>query len=192
MDREDRREPQARQLLAAIAGGDDASLEEFYELFHNTVYAFARARLGDPHAAADILNEVMLAVWRTAGRFEGRSKVQTWLLGITHNKVVDALRSRGRHSHGELDERMTDVSADMGERIVAAAQYREAVARCLRELSDRHRQVVHLAFFEDLPYTEIARILDCPPGTVKTRMYHARLSLRRCLQHLGPGGGQGQ
>lgn len=175
----------ARRLLTAIAGGDESSMEELYAMFEKDVYAFARARLDDAHAAADIVNEVMLVVWRTAGRFQGSSKVRTWLLGITNNKVLDALRRRGKRLHEELDEGIEDASSETGEHVVASAQNSRSVRTCLKALTDRHRQVVHLAFFEDLSYGEIAEIVDCPPGTVKTRMYHARILLKRCLERMG-------
>lgn len=178
----------ARRLLAAIAGGDESSMEELYGMYEKDVYAFARSRLDDPHAAADVVNEVMLTAWRSADRFRGGSKVRTWLLGIANNKILDLLRRRGRHVHDELDERLVDDSAQVGERIVAAAQHSHSVMTCLKALTDRHRQVVHLAFFEDLSYGEIAEIVDCPAGTVKTRMYHAKLSLKRCLERMGLNG----
>lgn len=163
-------------------------MEEFYGMYEKDVYAFARARLDDPHAAADVVNEVMLVVWRTADRFKGGSKVRTWLLGIANNKVLDALRRRGRRPHEELDERLADDSSEAGERVVVAAQNSRSVKTCLKGLSDQHRQVVHLAFFEDLSYGEIAQIIGRPAGTVKTRMYHARISLKRCLERMGLNG----
>lgn len=163
-------------------------MEEFYGMYEKDVYAFARARLDDPHAAADVVNEVMLVVWRTADRFKGSSKVRTWLLGIANNKVLDVLRRRGRQSHEELDERLADDSAEAGERVVVAAQNSRSVKTCLKSLSDQHRQVVHLAFFEDLSYGEIAQIIGRPAGTVKTRMYHARICLKRCLERMGLNG----
>lgn len=180
----------ARRLLTAIAGGDESSLEELYVMYEKDVYAFALSRLSDPHAAADIVNEVMLVVWRTAERFRGGAKVRTWLLGITNNKVLDALRRRGTRPHEELDERLADSSSETGERIVATAQHSRSVETCLKALTDQHRQVVHLAFYEDLSYREIAEIVDCPAGTVKTRMYHAKISLKRCLERMGLNGEQ--
>lgn len=160
-------------------------MEELYTLYEKDVYAFARARLDDPHAAADVVNEVMLVVWRTAGRFKGGSRVRTWLLGIANNKVLDALRRRGRRQHEELDERLADSSSEAGERVVAAAQSSRSVLSCLKALTDQHRQVVHLAFFEDLSYDEVAQIIGRPVGTVKTRMYHAKIALKRCLERMG-------
>lgn len=164
-------------------------MERFYDMYETVVYAFARARLDDPHAAADVVNEVMLAVWRGAARFKGDSKVRTWLLGIANYKVMDVLRSRGRHVQEELNDGLRDEGPD-AEDIVASANQGDILSRCLKRLSDHHRQVVHLAFFEDLSYAEIAAIVECPPGTVKTRMYHARLSLRRCLERFGLTGEQ--
>lgn len=178
----------ARRLLTAIAGGDESSMEELYTLYEKDVYAFARSRLDDPHAAADVVNEVMLVVWRTAGRFQGGSRVRTWVLGIANNKVMDALRRRGRRQHEELDEGLADDSSEAGERIVVAAQNSRSVLTCLKALTDQHRQVVHLAFFEDLTYGEIAEIIGRPAGTVKTRMYHAKIALKRCLERMGLNG----
>jgi len=179
----------AEALLAAIAGGDRGALASFYRLFHGRIYAFVLKRVAEPALAADILNDVMLQVWRHAARFEGRSSAMTWVLGIAHHKVGDALRRRGREAgHEELDEHMADEAAPAAFDLLSGLEDAGAVRRCLERLSDAHREVVHLAFFEDLSYPEIARIVDCPLGTVKTRMMHAKNALKRCLQGLLEGG----
>lgn len=178
-------ESELGELLAKIARGDQQALERFYYQFQRRVYAFAQARLGDPHLSAEILNEVMMEVWKSAGRFEGRSKVQTWLLGIAHHKVVDRLRKKPGPDVVELDEQLTDDSGVSIERVVAGTEDAERLQHCLDGLSDDHRQVMHLAFVEDLPYGEIATIAGVPLGTVKTRMFHARKMLKRCLGATG-------
>ncbi len=156
-------------------------MEAFYRQFESRVYAFALNRLNDPHAAADIVHEVMLAVWRGAGRFEGASKVTTWLLGIARNKVVDRMRKRGAEMYDELDPDTADTRATAQADAIAGAQDARRLHECLRALSEAHREVVHLAFFEDMSYGEIAAVVGCPEGTVKTRMFHARRALRGCL-----------
>jgi RNA polymerase sigma-70 factor, ECF subfamily len=169
-------------LLARIAQGSEAALKDFYHAYHGRVYAFALRRLNDSADAADVLNEVMLEVWRKAERFEGRSQPLTWVLGIAHHKVLDSLRRRKAHLNEDdagLDQ-LADEGPTAGDAL-AGAQDAERLRRCLEELSDAHRQVVHLAYFEDLPYPEIADIVDCPVGTVKTRMFHAKQLLKRCL-----------
>ena len=171
----------AAELLTRIAAGNEAALKQFYQAYHARVYAFVLRRCGDPAESADILNEVMIEVWRRADRFEGRSQALTWVLGIAHHKVLDALRRRGRREMDELDESMPDDNAVNTADLLSAAQNAEFVRRCMEKLSDSHRLMVHLAFFEDMPYPEIARIADCPVGTVKTRVFHAKRLLKECL-----------
>lgn len=173
-----------RQLIDRIARGDESALGDFYRAFEGPLYRFAYARLNDSFEAADIVNDVMMEVWRNATRFEGRSKVSTWVFGIARHKSIDRLRKR-RPDHGEeLDDNLPDDEGDDPETCVLAAENAELVRLCIEGLSEAHREVVHLAFFEDLPYAEIAGIAGCPEGTVKTRMFHAKKALQRCLQHL--------
>ncbi|HKK07219.1 MAG TPA: sigma-70 family RNA polymerase sigma factor [Gammaproteobacteria bacterium] len=171
-------------LLSRIAAGNEAALTRFYRDYHGRVYAFALRRLGNPTDAAEVVNEVMMEVWRHAHRYEGRAKVQTWLLGICHHKVIDLMRRRGRHAGEALEEDLPDPQETSAVDALAGAQDAQMVRRCLDELSDAHRQVVHLAFFEELSYSEIATIVACPEGTVKTRMFHAKQKLKHCLAGL--------
>jgi RNA polymerase sigma-70 factor, ECF subfamily len=171
---------EAADLLARIATGSEPALRDFYQAYHTRIYAFALKRLRDPADAADVLNEVMLEVWRKAARYEGRARVLTWVLGIANHKLLDRLRRRGRHATEALDENLAADVPD-ADAALAGAQDAARVRRCLDVLSDAHRLIVHLAFFEELPYEEIAEIADCPVNTVKTRMFHAKRRLKRCL-----------
>ena len=171
----------AQRLMQHIALGNESALSEFYRIFEMRVYAFAVRRLNDPHDAADILNTVMLEVWRTATRFEGRSAVNTWVLGITYRKIGDRLRQRGRRDMDELNPAMPDETTPTADEVLAQAQEAEQLRRCVEGLSDTHRQVVHLLFYEELPCQEIAKIVNCPEGTVKSRIFHAKRALKRCL-----------
>jgi len=173
-------------LLAGIARGREQDLAEFYRRYHGRVYAFLLRKIGDAADAAEAANEVMMEVWRSAARFEGRSRPLTWVLGIAQHKAVDRVRRRpaDRASGEALDaERLEDTNAGAMD-LLARKQDAKRVRRCLEQLSEAHRAVVHLAFFEDLGYAEIAAILDCPEGTVKTRMFHAKQGLKRCLGRL--------
>lgn len=171
-------------LIRRMASGSEAALCEFYHAFHGRIYAFALKRLRNPADAADVLNEVMLEAWRSAARFEGRSKVLTWVLGIAHHKTIDNLRRRKNQPQDELDPELADDDSPSAIEALAGTQDAAQLRRCLEGLSDAHRLIVHLAFFEDLAYEEIAQIADCPVGTVKTRMFHARRLLKRCLTNL--------
>ena len=164
-----------------MAKGNEAALADFYRLFESKIFAFAKIRLNDSQEAADLLNEVMWEVWRGAGRFEGRSSVTTWVFGIAHHKVVDRLRQLGRDKWEDLDSAESLESDIDLEEIITQKQLGRHLQECMEKLSDDHRYVVHLAFFEDLSYREIGKIVMCPEGTIKARMFHAKQALKRCL-----------
>jgi RNA polymerase sigma-70 factor (ECF subfamily) len=171
----------AAVLVARIGRGDEAALKSFYELFEARIYRYAFARLNDAFAAADIVNDVMLEVWRSAVSYAGKSQVSTWALGIARHKIVDYLRRERRHASDELLVEPADEATPSALEAIAGLQEAERLERCLARLSDEHREAIHLAFFEQLPYSEIALVADCPQGTVKTRVYHAKQALKRCL-----------
>ena len=169
------------ELLRAVEGGDRGALAEIYRQVESSVYAFALSRLADADAAADVLQDVMLTIWRRAGTFGGRSKARTWILGIAHHKIADRWRRRDRDGYELPDENAIDPDAPCPHLDAEQGERQKAVRRSLRSLSDAHREVVHLAFYEDLSYSEIARILEIPEGMVKTRVFHAKKILARRL-----------
>lgn len=169
-------------LIQRIAAGNEQAMNQFFQRHHQSVYTFALRRLNEPADAADVLNDVMLQVWRGADRFAGQSKVTTWLLGIANHKIMDIYRKRKRHDHEELDHSCEDHHSANEGFDIALAQDAAMVKHCMDKLSVDHREVVHLTFFEDMSYPDIAKVVGCPPGTVKTRMMHAKKNLKRCLQ----------
>ena len=191
--REQVTEDEARALVRRIAEGDEEALHRFYQLYSARVYRFCLTRLDNEADAADVLNEVMLEVWRSAAaRFRGDAKVGTWLLGIASHRLLDRLRRRGRQEdsleqealEGRLDRLQAEAREPLPatERAVQAAQDLSLLRRCLERLSGLLRQALYLAFFEERSYPEIAEILGCPTGTVKTRVFHGRRQLQRCLE----------
>ncbi len=181
-------EQQSIDLLQQIAEGQQSALEAFYQLYEPRVYRYALSRLNDSFEAADTLNEVMMEVWKYAQRFEGRSKVSTWLLGITHHKVYDRLRKRKRTNlEDDIDDfsnQLTDDNSIHMEQVIAGADDANMIKNCMNKLSSPQREVIHLAFYEDMHYQEIAKISDCPEGTVKTRVFHAKQALKKCIAKL--------
>lgn len=173
-------------LLAGIARGRERDMAEFYRLYHGRIYAFVLRRLRNAADAAEVANEVMLEVWRGAAGFEGRAKALTWVLGIANHKAVDRMRRRGYDAASqELDPDQLADERESSAELLSRLQEAELVKRCLDRLPEAHRAVVHLAFFEDLGYGEIASILRCPEGTVKTRIFHVKKGLKRCLGESG-------
>lgn len=167
-------------LLARIARKDRRAMRALYERHFSSLYGFLRARGADASLADDVLQDAMLDVWRQAGRFRGSSSVRTWLFAIARNKMIDRMRSAGRMTLVAEVPDTPDEGPD-AEATVAAAQDAQRLRLCVDALPPQQRSAVRLAFFEDLTYDEIGQIEDIPPGTVKSRIFHAKQSLMRCL-----------
>lgn len=173
------------QLLARIARGDQDAVTALYRRLERPLFAFLVKTLRDREAAADVLNETMLDVWRQAGRFEGKSSVATWIYSIAHHKAVSWLRKR---REVELDEEAVAAIPDDtpgADTAIAANDTAQIIARLMDKLSVDHRIVLQLAYFQEFSVTQIAEILDCPENTVKTRMFYARQRLRTLLEAEG-------
>lgn len=177
-------------LVARIGAGDKEAFGTLYGAYEKRVFFFIKRRLDDPHESADVFHEVMMDVWRSAGRFEGRSKVSTWILGIAHNKSIDALRKRGRREWDELDDSAPD-EAPIAEDLIEAASDAAVVRGCIDELKAPAREVVSLAFFEGLKYREIAEAMACAEGTIKARIHRAVKEIEACVRRCGLMGKKG-
>jgi RNA polymerase sigma-70 factor (ECF subfamily) len=174
------------ELLRHVASGNEDAFDELYVLYSAAVYNFLLRLVNEPPIAEELLQEVFLAVWQGADRFRAEAKVKTWLLRIAHHKAVSWLR---RHQPASsLDESADIASGDdhIDDRLARAWQA-DRVRAALSELSPKHRAVIELAFVHDLPYADIARIVDCPVGTVKSRMSYALRHLTAVLGHRTDG-----
>lgn len=172
-------------LLSRVAEGDLRAFETFYRIYHPRLDRFLGLMTSRRTVVEEALNDTMLVVWKRPGTFNQQSKVSTWVFAIAYRTALKALRTQDEPvetlSHDE------PVSEDAGpEQRLSADQTRAALARALDALSAEQRGVLVLTYFHDLPYAEIARIVDCPVDTVKTRMFHGRRRLRAML-HDGLG-----
>lgn len=145
--------------------------------------------LHEPPAAEEVLLETMFEVWRTANRFEGRSKVTTWVLSIAHNKAMDTRRRNSvLADHMDIDEAHAHLphAEDGAYQNVLGTQMQVQLDAALAALPVEQRECVHLAFFEGLQLDEIAEIQGVPLNTVKTRIFHAKRKLRERLADDSP------
>ena len=171
-------------LLARVEAGDKAAMKLLYDRHSDALYRFIKARIGDPFEAADVMQEVFIEIWRAAARFEARASPRTWIFGIARNKAVDRIRRSSRLVLAEPDATLPD-EAPGPEFVAEAASDAERVRACVGRLSANHRSAVHLAFYRELSYGEIAEIEGVPVGTVKTRILHAKRLLMHCLAGFG-------
>jgi RNA polymerase sigma-70 factor, ECF subfamily len=169
-----------RSRLLRVAAGDKDALRQLYDRHYPGLFQFIRTRLKDPVEAADVIQETFLAVWRQAGKFQGKSSVRTWIYAIARNKAID--RTRRARDDADLDAvpEIAD-TAPQPEQLALAASDARRVRACIDTLSPAHQRVIRLAYYEDSDYEEIAEIESIPVGTVKTRIFHAKKLLTRCL-----------
>lgn len=168
-------------LLRRIGAGDRTAMRALYEAHSDALHRFLASRLGDAFEAADVAQDTFLEVWRRPGRFEGRSSFRTWLFGVARNKAIDRIRKSARTYLAESDDDAAD-DAPNPEDVAVAASDAARVRACIERLSDAHRSAIHLAFYGELRYDEIAEIEQAPVGTIKTRILHAKRLLMHCLQ----------
>jgi RNA polymerase sigma-70 factor (ECF subfamily) len=170
------------QLIERIARGDSNALAALHARHAHAILAYLARITGDEPVAQDLLQETFLAAWHGARAFHGRSKARTWLFGIAHNKAGHWLRRRRPESLDE-DDLIVD-SAPAVPELADAAWMRERVTVALAQLPPSQRAVLELTFYHGLSCAEVAEVLDCPVGTVKSRAYLARRRLARLLADL--------
>jgi RNA polymerase sigma-70 factor (ECF subfamily) len=174
-------------LIAAIARGDQQAMRRLYERHSLRVYRFAR-RLGADHSAAeDLVSEVFLDVWRSAGTFEDRAQVSTWILAITRNKRLGIIRQRSFDAVDEIASAAMKDETDGPEAAIQKKQAASVLINALRDLSPAHRGIIDLVYYHEKSIDEVAHILNIPSSTVKTRMFYARKRLAQRLSRLGQG-----
>lgn len=174
-----------RMLIERVAAGDREAFEALYARYYRKLFGFAQRVTRSADLVEEIVSDTLLTVWRSAARFDGRSRLSTWIFGIAYRKALQSVSRR--RPLDPLPEGRASVH-DPGESPYDACARHEAAAlleRALRTLPFEQRAVVELTFFHGLAYGEIAGVVGCPVNTVKTRMFHARRKLREALPELG-------
>lgn len=167
-------------LLTRVAGGDRAAFSKLFQRYKRPLAAFSQRITGRPDLADDIVNETMLVVWRQATRFEARSKPSTWIFAIAYRTALSQIRRHRETGDGIAldDPEAAEVGYDTREALVE----KDAARRALDVLSPEQRAVVELTHYFGYSTAEIATILSCPQGTVKTRMFAARRAMQTYLK----------
>ena len=171
-----------RDVLRAIAQGNRQAIAELYDRHAQRLLDYLAHLTGDADTAEDLVQELFVIVWHDAARFRGQSKVRTWLFGIAHHLGISTLRrKRALPLDGPTADGLADPSPDPAD-LAALAVDRERLAQALQALSATHRAVVELVFYHGLTQAEVAQILECPLGTVKSRMHYALRALARAMR----------
>jgi len=177
-------QPSIEGLLVRAAGGDDQAFAAVYDALAAGVFGTCLAVLRDRDHAAEVTQEVMVEVWRTAARFEpDRGSARTWVLTLAHRRSVDRVRSV--QAQRNRDQRVLDRQAerpfDVVSEEVEESMDRARVRRCLAGLTTTQHEAVVLAYYGGRTYREVAEQLAAPLATVKTRIRDGLIRLRDCL-----------
>lgn len=172
------------ELLERAAGGDQQAFAQVYDSLSSGVFGTCLAVLRDRDHAAEVTQEVMLELWRTAPRFDRRrGAARTWALTLAHRRAVDRVRSV--QAERVRDQRVLDTHLERAFDVVAeeveGTMDRARVRQCLGGLTPTQHEAVVLAYYGGRTYREVADHLATPVATVKTRIRDGLMRLRDCL-----------
>ena len=171
----------------------DALVLRYKDRLYHVVYRF----LGHHEDAQDVVQECFVRAYRSMDSFKGKAKIYTWLYSIAANLARNAIRDRGRkgRNRGMSLEKLQDEAPNVAQRATQSNQRPDAIAAghelnemlqtCIEQLPEQCRMVFVLRTVDELRYDEIAAVLDCPRGTVKSRLHQARVLLRDALRAQG-------
>lgn len=168
------------KLVGRVAKGDDRALSVLYDRYSRQVYVTGIRLLKDSHLAEELVQDAFTNVWRGAGSFDqDLASFATWLYRITRNRATDLDRRRRVRPLSAGEEPLRNVSGDPNPEASVALW---DMARALSRISEEHREVLTLAYFEGLSQREISRRTGIPLGTVKSRTTAALKRLRRTME----------
>ena len=168
-------------IIGRVASGDKRALGEVYDRFGGALFRYLLALTGDYQLSEEILQDTMVAVWRSAGTFRGGSSAKTWVFGVARRQAHNTLRRRRLPLAGEeMLSTFPDEEIGPEEGLISGAR-KEELESGIRRLPAVHREVLALIFFHELSYEETAEVLGVPIGTVKSRLSNAKKSLKAQL-----------
>jgi len=182
-----------KELVRRVQKGDRRAFDLLFTRYRHKLHALVGRYIRDQHEVDDVVQEAFVKAYRALPRFRGESAFYTWLYRIAVNTAKNYLVSRGRRPP-DVDVDIEDAEIVDGtdalresanpENSLARDQLEAAIHQALRELPDDLRSAVTLREFDGLSYEQIAEIMDCPVGTVRSRIFRAREAIDEKISHL--------
>jgi len=179
----DERRAEEAALLLRIRQKDERAIEALYARYSGPLYSLAYQVTGADRFAQEVVQEVFVAVWKDAGRFDpSRGALSSWLFALARHKAIDLVRKESniRKRTADVDLELHEADDDV-DRETWLNIRRDAVRAAITQLPEAQRTALELAFFAGLTHVEVAEKLDIPLGTAKTRIRTALLKLRDIL-----------
>lgn len=176
--------PSLNDLVVAVGSRRDrAAFAGLFAHFAPRLKAYLMRGGCEATAAEEVVQEVMVTLWRRAETFDpGQASASTWVFTIARNKRIDMIRRERRPEIDPEDPALVREPDAPADQMVESAQDAGLLRAAMAGLPEEQRQILHLAYFEDLPHSEIAERCDMPLGTVKSRIRLALARLRKTLK----------
>lgn len=185
------------ELYEGLQAGDKSCLERLYQKYEKLLYSYAYKMTSNHELSEEVVQDVFMKVWQKKGAYDAnKGKLSTWLISVTRNSVIDLSR-RKKLDTFEYDER-DDVNNDtdhFNSSVEKTAQKHEdahLIDEAMRSLDDEQKKIITLFYFKAYSQSQIAKSLDLPLGTVKSRIRLALGHLKKNIEHLGKGGTQNE
>ena len=179
----DERRAEEAALLLRIREKDERAIEALYARYSGPLYSLAYQVTGAERFAQEVVQEVFVAVWKDAARFDpSRGAVSSWLFALARHKAIDLVRKEQnvRKHTADVDLEFHEADDDVDQEAWLRHR-RDSVRAAIQQLPEAQRTALELAFFAGLTHVEVAEKLDIPLGTAKTRIRTALLKLRDIL-----------
>jgi RNA polymerase sigma-70 factor (ECF subfamily) len=183
------RELADEDLMARVGDGEISAFEAIYDRHAGVAFSLAYRICGTRSGAEEVVQEAFLALWRSGARYDrAKGSVRTWILGIVHNRAIDALRRNVVHEKRRASDEGLAERLESAERTDTQAVQREGareIRAALETLPEDQARVIELAYFGGFTHTEIAELIGAPVGTIKGRMRLGLEKMRGVLEHSG-------
>jgi RNA polymerase sigma-70 factor (ECF subfamily) len=189
LNRTNRPDGDEAELIERAKKRDPQAFGVLVERYQRRVVVVALAVVRNQDDAIELAQETFIRAYENLGKFESRSSFSTWLYRIAANLAIDFRRREGRHSvlrGEEADNELGRMPSTLGDSFKTAerSELSKRINEALKELTPEHRAVILLREVEGLSYDEIGEVLQCPRGTVMSRLHYARSRLRSILKDL--------
>ena len=173
------------ELLNAVGRGDRDAFDQLYRQMLGPVSGLIQRVVRDPSLTEEVAQDAMTQIWCTADRFDqAKGTPQAWIMTIAHHQAIDRVRAEraARERETRYAAACTHIAYDEVAETVEARLEAQRVRQCMHDLTDLQRESVTLAYYDGYTYPQVARLLDSPLGTVKTRMRDGLARLRELLR----------
>lgn len=184
--------PPEDPLVAAIKAGSQAAFTQFVEQYRQRIFATVYNIVNNPHDATEITQDVFIKAFDAIHSFKANASVSTWLYRIAVNMALSFLRQRKKREAVSLDildesgitpETLRFIPTEAGsDRAMALKELQKNLNEALQKLSNKHRVVFVLFEIERMSHEEIAKVVGCSVGTVRSRLHYAKQQLQQYLK----------